>query len=87
MADFFATYTDGIAAPARTMFAITPSDSTDLTNTPKAIYVGTAGTISMIGVGDTVAVSLTVQSGAIIPVRAKRVNATGTTAAGLVGLL
>ena len=85
--DKFSTYADSAANPARQLRAITPSDTENIPFVAKGIFVGTGGTISILAVGDTEAVALTVQDGAILPIRARRINATGTTATGLVALI
>lgn len=85
--DKFAAYVDSATNPARQLRAITPSDTENIPFVAKGIFVGTGGTISILAVGDTEAVTLTVQDGAILPIRARRINATGTTATGLVALI
>ena len=72
---------------ARKLVAITPSDTVSLVEAVRALYVGAGGNISIVPL-DGPAVTLTgVQSGSILPIGAARINATGTTAAELVGLL
>lgn len=73
--------------------AITPSDATpllDFNNNPRAmtVYVGTAGTVSVIPVGNDISqpVSFIVPAGGLIPVEVKYVRFSGTNAGGLVGL-
>ena len=71
--------------------AITPNDSTDLTDHSgrvigMTVYCGTGGNISVIPVGDTDPVTFVVGDGALLPVEVKRVRSTGTTAGDLVGL-
>jgi len=74
-------------APATRAVAITPHDTTELTETTRAIYVGGAGNIVMTLEGDTAAVTfVSVSSGSILPVRAKLVKSTSTTATSLVAL-
>jgi hypothetical protein len=66
--------------------SITPSDSTVLANVV-AIYVGGAGDVAIMGVEDTAAVVFKAPPvGTIIPIRAKKVMATGTTATLLVAI-
>ena len=87
MADSFQGTTDSLNAPARNAFAIALSDTVALPLLPKAIYVGTGGTIVLRGVDATGDVTLkNVGAGQIIDIRASHVRATGTTAADLVGL-
>jgi hypothetical protein len=78
---------DSIEFPAVRLRAVTPNDTTPLVFVCKALYVGTGGNVAIMASEDTAAVTLTnVQSGSIIPVRARRVMATGTTATGIVAL-
>lgn len=87
MSDAFNSYLDTSTSPARAALAITPSDTTALADIPKAIYVGTGGTIVMRGVdGVTDQSWKNVPSGALIPFRGQYVRATGTTAADLLAL-
>jgi hypothetical protein len=66
--------------------AITPHDSTNFAQGPvDAIYVGGAGVVQAVLSNDTV-VAFTCVAGQILPVRAKRVNNTSTTATLLVAL-
>ena len=72
-------------APASNAAQVTPSDSVDLTYVSRAVFIGAAGTLSveMHGGGT---VSFDAYAGMILPIRATRVNATGTTATGIVAL-
>ena len=76
----------GVDSPASTAFAITPNDSTDLTTATRALYVGTAGNISVVLLADSAAVTLKNVAVGYHPLRVKRVRSTGTTAGDLVGL-
>lgn len=67
--------------------AVTPSDSVNLNPGCVALYVGTGGNISVLPTMGDVAVTLTgVGDGSVIPIKAKRINATGTTASNIVAL-
>lgn len=71
--------------------AITPNDSTDLTDhngqpVGMTVFCGTGGDIVVIPIGNANAVTFVVGDGAILPVEVKRVLSTGTTATDLVGL-
>lgn len=72
-------------SPARALVAVTPHDTNELAAGCKALHIGAAGTISIIAVDDTEAVSLNVGQG-ILPIRAKVVKSTGTTATTIVAL-
>lgn len=68
-------------------FAITPSDTLDLTHPCQALYIGVAGNVTVTLAGDTGAGVLfkSVPVG-ILHVSAKRVWSTGTAATDIVGL-
>jgi hypothetical protein len=73
--------------------AITPSDITpllDYDNQPRAmtVYVGSAGTVSVLPVGNSAGqfVTFTMVAGGVVPVEATMVRFTGTSASNLVGL-
>jgi hypothetical protein len=70
--------------PAYKLVAITPSNDTVLTEV-RALYVGGTGNLAVIAEGDADAVTLNnVAAGSIIPVRAKKVMSTNTTATNIV---
>lgn len=82
------TARDDASSPARNSYAVTPHDTNEIgTYMPKAIYVGTGGTIVMKLDGDTAASTFTnVPDGALMPFRAKVILATGTTASDIVAV-
>ena len=84
MADNY--FNDSVITPSSEFAAISPSDSTYLTEIPKSLYVGTGGNLVAINaVGDAITFT-NVPSGSVLPIRPKRVNATSTTATGIVGI-
>ena len=87
MPDRFAAHASSLDAPADTAFAIAPNDASDLAETTRALYIGSTGSVAvtMAAGGDVTFANL--PGGTILPVRLRRVRATGTTATGLVGLL
>ncbi|MCP5011733.1 MAG: hypothetical protein GY942_17280 [Aestuariibacter sp.] len=85
MTDKFASNSSRLDSPAKSAFEITPSDSTDLTLSARALYVGAVGDVKVTTVGgDTVTF---VDVSGLLPVRVQRVFSTGTDATGIVGLL
>lgn len=77
------------SGPARNYEAITPGDTSanDFTQECDAIYVGVTGNVAVVKCGETTAVTFVgVPAGTILPVRARRVNSTNTTATSLVAL-
>lgn len=73
--------------PATKAVAVTPSDSDNLTDNARGLYVGTGGDVSveMVDVGVAIIFS-SVQGGTILPIQVSRVNLTGTTASNIVAL-
>jgi hypothetical protein len=65
--------------------AIVPSDATDLPAVTDAIYVGGAGVVAVVFQDQSV-VNFTAVAGQVLLLRARRVNATNTTATLLVAL-
>lgn len=71
--------------PAEHAASVTPSDTEDLPTPARGLYVGTSGDVKVVTIhGESVTFS-NVPIG-ILPVRAKRVYDTGTTAASIVAL-
>jgi hypothetical protein len=73
-------------APAEKASAVTPSDSTVLTDV-RGLYVGADGDVAVIMVGDTSAVTFVgVKAGTVLPLRVSKVMSTNTTATDIVAL-
>ena len=72
--------------PAATFLAITPSNSTDLDDLTKAVYVGGAGNIVAVDWLGNTCTFTGVLAGTVLPIRVRRINSTSTTATALVAL-
>jgi hypothetical protein len=72
------------SAPASSSAAVTPSDSTDLSNITRWVYVGASGSLVVIMGDGTTATFAEVPAGTLLPIRVSRVKATGTTATDIV---
>lgn len=70
---------------AATWAAITPSDTETLDPIPRAVFVGTAGTITAVG-ADGVSAPFAALAGQELSIQPSKIMATGTTASGLVAL-
>jgi hypothetical protein len=88
--DDFAFARKSVDAPARFLRAIVPSDTVDLADVPKSIYVGTGGNITLIGsdagASATGILIKNVPSGTVLPCSPRRILATGTTATDLLAM-
>lgn len=85
--DDYGSQADSVSSPSLAPFAIVPNDSTDLTRIPKALWIGTGGDVAVQGVNNASPVIFrNVPNGFIIPVRARKVMATNTTATDIVAL-
>ncbi|AOZ06758.1 spike base protein, RCAP_Rcc01079 family [Cupriavidus malaysiensis] len=84
--DPFAGWAKPIGAPSESYFAITPSDSVDFSVVANSIRVGTGGDVSAVRLDGTSVLFKNCAAGEVLPIRARRVNASGTTATDLVGL-
>jgi hypothetical protein len=77
---------DAISAPAQSGFAITPNDAADLAAETRGLWVGASGDLSLVlASGDEVTMPGVV-GGTLLPLRVRRVKASGTSATQLVGL-
>lgn len=72
--------------PAEFATAVTPSDSTDLTQVARALYIGTGGNVNVDTPDGATILFSNVQTGSILPVRVKRVRVASTTASNIVAL-
>jgi hypothetical protein len=83
MAAPFSTTPDSCAVNC---IAITPADS-DLVQPVRALYIGGSGNLRISDTGGGAVTFSNVPAGVILPVMAKRVWSTGTTASNIVGLI
>ena len=84
--DKFSERTVATSDPAYSARSLTPNDILDLNIVSRALYVGGAGDLSgeMLGGQSVVFAGLT--AGTIIPIRVRKVKASGTTATEIVAL-
>jgi len=72
---------------ARAHAEVTPSDAEDLEKAPcRALYIGVGGDVEVHDSEGNAATYVGVLTGSILPVQAKRVLSTGTTATNIVAL-
>jgi hypothetical protein len=87
MPDQFSGTMDSVSSPATRAMAVVPHDVNALADIPKALFVGTGGTIVLRGSAGGADVTFrNVPAGTILPVRAQYIRATGTSAADIVAL-
>lgn len=86
MADIYAHTTPGLTSPAIDGGMIVPDDGDDLTHVTRAIYVGTGGQIAAQLASGSMVTLAAVPSGMLLPLRVRKVMATGTSAGDLVAL-
>jgi len=70
---------------AEDAFAITPDDAAELIVNAGALYIGITGNVAIVTTSGKQVTFIAVPAG-ILPVKAKKVLATGTTAGNIVGL-
>lgn len=87
MKDRFKTRSAGINESAVDGFAITPDDGVELDEITRAIYVGTTGDVAIVLASNTELLFKNVGSGTMLPIRARFIKATGTSATDLLGLV
>lgn len=85
MADKFPLETT-LEGPAAGAFAVTPSDSADLSFNSRALYIAGTGDVRVTMVNGDVVTFTAVPAGTVLPVRVKRVHSTSTTATNIVAM-
>ena len=87
MPDSYSSGSNSLDAPARQAAAVTPHDTNELSAHARSLFIGTGGDVVAVLTGDTDAVTFkNVPSGTVLPVRAKIVKSTSTTATDIVAL-
>ncbi len=84
MRDRFSNYYRSITSGAVGAFSVTPSDSADLTESVRAVTIATGGTVSFVGSDGQTYTTDELPAGTY-PLFARRIRATGTTAAKITG--
>ncbi|MCB2136842.1 MAG: hypothetical protein KDE08_13000 [Rhodobacteraceae bacterium] len=84
--DKFSDYPTSLTAPARDAAPVVPHDTNELPVLPRAIYVGQPGVVAARLAGGQTVLFENVPAGTVLPVRCNGINATGTTASGIVAL-
>lgn len=86
--DFFAGAANSLTSPAEDCFVITPSDTENLAQATKAIFIGQGGDVRLLPLRGTQPVTfVNLAPGSLLDVRTRQVLATGTSAADLIGLV
>lgn len=86
MADKFERLLSGLDSPALNAAEVTPSDAADLATDARSLYVGGAGDVKVTTTGGDTVTLKAVPVGTVVPVRTRKVFATGTTATLIVAL-
>lgn len=84
--DNFELYPDETSSPSRDVFLVTPHNTNELPQVPKAIRANEAGDIVLRAVDSDADVTLTVAAGEVLAIRAQFIRATGTTVTVIHGL-
>lgn len=87
MQDRFEGMASGVDAPITHGFAVTPADDVDLSEITRAVYVGAGGTLAATLMTGAVVTFEGLAGGTLLPVRIRRVHATGTSATAILGLV
>lgn len=86
MSDNFAKHYTELNSPAQDAYAVTPSDSANLATFARSLYVGGSGNVAITTIKGSNVTFANVAGGTILPVRARKVLYTGTTATLIVGM-
>lgn len=87
MPDQFSYFPKTPYSPGTKAVAVVPDNTAEITDTPKALYVGSGGDIVMRGIDSTADVTWkNVQAGSFLPFRPRFIRATGTTATDILAI-
>lgn len=79
--------TTSSSAPGRALRAVTPHATNELPDGPcRALKIGGAGNIAIVARDDADPVVIAVNAGELLPIQARAVRTTGTTATGIVAI-
>ena len=84
--DSFKDFPNTPVSPVRDAAPITPSDTTPLATTTRALYVAQPGDVAVTMAGGQDVTFAAVPGGTLLPIRVTQVMATGTSAGGLLAL-
>jgi hypothetical protein len=84
--DYPTLTTQAWIAPAIHSAAVTPSDSANLTDVTRWLFVGSGGNLVVVMADGTTVTLIGVPTGALLPIRVSQVKATNTTASDIVAL-
>jgi hypothetical protein len=86
VSDSFESHQSALDSPATRAASVTPSDSADLPNAARSLYVGNGGDIRVLTTGGDEVLFGGVPDGAILPVRVRKVFDTQTGASAIIAL-
>lgn len=84
--DSFASAAPSLDGPADDGEVVTPHDTNELAQVSRGLYVGGAGSVALVTRKGTALTFVGVAAGTVLPVRAREVKSTGTTATGIIAL-
>lgn len=76
----------GLSSPAPRAAAITPSDTDNLAQYARALYVGVGGDVKVTTLGGDTVTFTAVSGGGVLPICVRKVFSTGTTATNILAL-
>jgi hypothetical protein len=84
--DTFSDLARSTSSPGEHMEVVVPSDTAQLARVSCALYVGTGGNVAVLTYSQQTVTFVSVPAGALLPIRVRRVNATGTSASSIVSI-
>lgn len=76
----------GLIDPAEKAFSVTPSDTADLTQVTRGLYVGVSGNVKVDMVSGDTLTFVAMAAGVVHPLQVKKVYSTGTDATDIIGV-
>lgn len=79
-------YENNLDAPAQSAWSVSPNDETDFEQDARALYIGSAGDVTLQTTDGSEVTFANVPAGSILPVQVRRVLANGTDAEDIIAL-
>ena len=84
--DTFKNSAEGDTSPVSHGATVVASDSEELTNVTRAIYIGGEGDLKVKTLGNETITFESLSAGQLLPIRVKQIFSTGTTATSIIAL-
>lgn len=77
----------GQTHPGVVFYSITPDDNNDISRTPRSVYIGSAGNLTVVDKEGNEETFFNVPDGSMLSIQPVRIKSTNTTATNILGII